>query len=256
MHSFILYGFIIGLTANLHCIGMCGPIAMAIPVNRKNNLTILSGILQYNIGRILIYVQLGIIVGAIGITAETLGALQIMSIITGVFLIIYAWRKYIGKIFDSTFPMFGLNSFVSKNLGKVISSNLPFKNVFLGALNGLLPCGMVYVGLMNALIAGSPGQSALAMLAFGAGTLPAMIAVGFAANKINSTFRQRINVIIPYMLTAVGLLIVLRGMNLDIPYISPKVSTTITDQQTKKIEMTCCPSGVADDSHPENCEKK
>ena len=94
------------------------------------------------------------------------------------------------------------------------------------------------------------------MLAFGVGTLPAMIAVGFAANKINSTFRQRINVIIPYLLTVVGLLIVLRGMNLDIPYISPKVSTTITDQHTKKIEMTCCPSGVASDSNTESCEKK
>ncbi len=94
------------------------------------------------------------------------------------------------------------------------------------------------------------------MLAFGAGTLPAMIAVGFAASKINSTFRQRINVIIPYLLTVVGLLIVLRGMNLDIPYISPKVSTTITDQHTKKIEMTCCPSGVASDSNTESCEKK
>jgi len=256
MQSFIVYGFIIGLTANLHCIGMCGPIAMAIPVNRKNNFTILSGILQYNFGRILIYTQLGVLIGVIGITAETLGTLQILSIIAGLFLIIYAWRKYIGQFFQRSIPMFGLNIFVSKNIGKVISSNLPFKNVFLGALNGLLPCGMVYLGLMNALLAGSPSQSALAMVAFGVGTLPAMLAVGYAANKISSTFRQRINVIIPYMLTFIGILIVLRGMNLDIPYISPKVSITITDQKTEKIEMNCCPSGVAGSSNFDSCEKK
>lgn len=240
MESFVLYGLIIGLTSNLHCIGMCGPIAMAIPVNRKNNLTILSGVLQYNLGRILTYAILGVIVGSIGVTANTLGFLQWLSIITGAFLIVYAWRKIIGNRFTAQLPSFGLNSFVSKRIGKVLGSQTPLKFVLLGSLNGLLPCGMVYVGLMNALLAGSPQQSALAMAAFGVGTLPAMIAVGFAANKVSLSMRSKMNKAVPYLLTLVGVLIIFRGLNLDIPYISPKMKIVVSEQNVEKVEMSCC----------------
>jgi sulfite exporter TauE/SafE len=117
----------------------------------------------------------------------------------------------------------------------------------LGMLNGMLPCGMVYVAMINALLAGHPFSSAGAMIAFGIGTLPSMIAVGFAANRISASVRQKINRAVPYLLTLVGLLIVLRGMNLDIPFISPKVSVvkTETKKRTEKtaepqVEMSCC----------------
>lgn len=241
MESVLLLGLILGITSNLHCIGMCGPIAMAIPVNRKSNGTILSGVLQYNFGRILTYALLGVIVGSIGITINTLGFLQWLSILAGIFLILFAWRKwFVTKLF-SRVPNIGIQSIVSKGLGKVIKSKSPFKISTLGILNGFLPCGMVYAALVNALLAGNPAGSAYAMIAFGIGTLPSMIAVGFAANRINSTMRQKFNKIVPYLLTVVGILIVLRGMNLDIPYLSPKVSiktTKITNEP--EVEMSCC----------------
>lgn len=252
MESILLLGLILGITSNLHCIGMCGPIAMAIPVNRKSNWTILSGVLQYNFGRILTYALLGIIVGSIGITIETLGFLQWLSIFAGIFLILFAWRKWFSAKFLSKIPSFGVQSLISKGLGKVIRSKSPFKIWFLGMLNGFLPCGMVYAALINALLAGNPSGSSYAMIAFGIGTLPSMIAVGFAANRINANMRQKFNKVVPYLLTIVGILIVLRGMNLDIPYISPKVSiktTKVTNEP--EVEMSCCHKKVDTDS----CEK-
>ena len=241
METLLITGLILGITSNLHCIGMCGPIAMAIPVNRKSNWTILSGILQYNFGRIFTYALLGALVGSIGITVQTFGFLQWLSIISGVFLILFAWRKWISAKIDAKLPHLGIQTFVSKGLGTVIASNSPFKIMLLGVLNGLLPCGMVYVAMMNALLGGSLLNSSFAMIAFGVGTLPSMIAVGFAANRINPAMRKKMNKAVPILLTLVGALIILRVMNLDIPYISPKVSITKTEKkQAPQVEMSCC----------------
>lgn len=245
MFTIIISGFIIGLASNFHCIGMCGPIAMAIPVNRTNNWTIASGAFQYNLGRIITYSILGALIGTIGITINTFGILQWLSIIAGVGLILFAWRKHFQRLFSAKIPTLGIQPFLNKRLGKVIKSKSPFKLVLLGTLNGLLPCGMVFVALGNAILTGDIVLSALAMLAFGIGTLPAMIAVTFMANKINTKARQKMNKIVPYMLTIVGLLIILRGMNLGIPYISPstklveKVNTEGSQVETS-VEMDCC----------------
>lgn len=240
MDDVVLKGLVLGLASSLHCVGMCGPIAMAIPVNRTNSFTILSGVLQYNVGRILTYSWLGFIIGSVGITIETFGFLQWVSIIAGVFMIIYAWRKWLAIHISFGGSNFGLQGFVSKNLGKVIGSNIPFKLSLLGMLNGLLPCGMVYVGLTNALVAGSPLKSVYAMAAFGAGTLATMIIVGFAANKISMQLRNKLTKVVPYMLTLVGVLIILRGLNLDIPYISPKMEEVQLNNQKVGVVMKCC----------------
>jgi sulfite exporter TauE/SafE len=243
---------ILGLTSNFHCLGMCGPLVMAIPVNRSNNITILSGVTQYNMGRILVYSALGAIIGIIGITIETFGILQWISILSGVFMIMYAWRKWFSTRLEGKMPLFNLNSFVSKKLGKVLHSQSPFKLILLGMLNGLLPCGMVYLALMNAVLGGNSITSAGAMALFGLGTLPAMIFVGFAANRITGKMRQKISNLVPYLLTIVGILIILRGLNLDIPYISPKVkmlSHTEKNIETKQtVEMSCC-------HNKKSCEK-
>ena len=248
MGTFILAGFIIGLTSNFHCIGMCGPIAMAIPVNRKNNLTILSGALQYNFGRIITYSLLGALVGIIGLSIQTFGILQWLSIIAGIGLIIFAWKKYLYRIIPFKIPTFGFQTQLNKGLGKIIRSHSPFKLLLLGILNGLLPCGMVFVALSNAILTGDILSSSIAMLAFGVGTLPAMMAVVFMMNKISSVARQRMNKAVPYLLTIVGLLIILRGMNLGIPFISPTVK--MVEKKIEKVDgkmetessvqMDCC----------------
>lgn len=241
MNELLIYGLVLGLTSNLHCIGMCGPIALAIPVNRTNNWTILVGVLSYNFGRILTYATLGAFIGAIGFSIELVGIMQWISIIAGIGMILYAWRKWLTLKIPFSIGVAGLNGFISKNKGKIMASDSVFKLVILGLLNGLLPCGMVYIALMNALLGGNPLNSSLAMAFFGLGTLPALVFVGFYGNQISIALRQRISKFVPYLLTLVGLLMLLRGLNLNIPMISPAVKVKKAIEQSKpSVEVKCC----------------
>jgi len=247
MITFLITGFILGLTSNFHCIGMCGPIALAVPVNRKNNTTILFGALQYNLGRIISYAFLGGIVGMIGLSIHTFGVLQWLSILSGLFLIIYAWRKYLSAIFSQHLPALPIQKHLNAALGKVIRSKHPMKLSMLGMLNGFLPCGMVYAALLNALLTGEIAGSALAMIFFGIGTLPSMIGVIYMANKITPKLRAKFNKVVPYLITMVGLLIVLRGLNLGIPFISPVIKieqpkTKNPNKENSEMTMECCHS--------------
>ena len=247
MTTFLITGLILGITSNFHCIGMCGPIALAVPVNRKNNWTIFNGAFQYNLGRVFSYSILGALVGMIGLSINTFGALQWLSILSGIFLIFFAWRKRLKSMFNAHIPTLPIQQFLNKSLGKVIRSKNPFKLLFLGGLNGLLPCGMVYAGLLNALLTGNVLGSSLAMIAFGVGTLPAMIGVIFMANKITPNLRGKFNTVVPYLISMVGLLIILRGLNLGIPYVSPIIKMEQNNPETVgsdggNLNMECCHS--------------
>lgn len=242
--------FVIGISSSFHCIGMCGPIVAAIPTKSATNFGVLFKLLQYHLGRIFIYSILGLLIGNIGLTLATFGALQCISIFSGFILVAFAWKKYFTKYFNwSVFS--GISGFVSKGVGKVIRSKSHFKLVLLGMLNGLLPCGMVFIALTNALLTGNPTSSAAAMIFFGLGTLPAMIAVGFMLNKISLKLRSKMNKALPYLLTVVGLMIILRGMNLDIPYLSPKIEVVSEEMGIDRgtVKMNCCHT-----SRMEECE--
>lgn len=250
MVTFIITGFVLGISSSLHCLGMCGPIAMALPLNRQSNGTIFWGALQYNLGRVVTYAILGMIAGLFGLTVHTFGFLQWASILAGAFLILFAWRKLLTRVPMLHAPNFFLTGKLNSLLGKVIRSKRPGKLVFLGSLNGLFPCGMVYAALLNAILAGSPMASATAMISFGIGTLPAMIFVSFAIGKISAEKQQAFRRALPYILSIVGVIIMLRGMNLNIPYLSPKVSiqSEYTNgenpvKETKsEVVMDCCHS--------------
>lgn len=243
MNTPLYIAFIIGISSSFHCIGMCGPITAALPTKSNSNFGVFLKLMQYHLGRILTYSFLGLLIGNIGLTLSTFGILQWISIISGVLLVFFAWEKYFPARFN--WPLLGnITTFVSKNIGKIVRSNSPFKLIALGMLNGLLPCGMVFIALTNALLTGNPFSSATAMVFFGLGTLPAMITVGFMLNKISVSLRSKMNKALPYLLTIVGVMIVLRGLNLDIPYISPKISyvTEMEATDEKKVQMDCCHS--------------
>lgn len=248
MNAIILTGLILGLASNVHCLGMCGPIAMVLPLNRTNNWTILSGTLQYNLARTFIYGILGLLIGMVGMTIQLFGILQWMSIVAGCALILFAWRKRLKIWFPRVSNPFGIQRGIQNLMGKSIKSNSRFRLFAFGAINGLLPCGMVYVALLNALLAESVTVSFLAMIAFGMGTLPIMVLIPFMSNKLGAVTRRKLNGAIPYVLTLVGLMIVLRGMNLGIPFVSPRVSISNVQAASKQnenkeessIQMDCC----------------
>lgn len=233
---FLINSFILGLAGSFHCIGMCGPIALALPLNRKSFASILTGILAANSGRIITYTLLGFLIGSIGFSLHLFRLFQVLSIILGVSLIVIAWRKQVLKRFEFRIP--GFQNWVSKRMALLLKQNGSLKLFGIGLLNGLLPCGMIFLALANALLAENPIGSAAAMAAFGLGTLPALLAVGFFAQNINQVFRKKLSAAFPYLLSVIGLLVILRGANLGIPYLSPKMEqqTGIGNQKTVRID--------------------
>ena len=243
MTIYIVTGLILGLSSNFHCIGMCGPIAMSIPVDRHSNKTILFGALQYNLGRVVTYSILGLIIGSFGLSINAIGILQWISIIAGIGLILFAWRKSLGRTIFGKIPEFKFQKFLGVGLKKILKSDWPAKLFLIGGLDGLLPCGMVYIALLNAMLSGEILMSGVSMAAFGVGTLPGLLIVAFMANKVGAVTRKKMSKAVPYILSVVGLLIVLRGMNLDIPYVSPKISISQENSvKSSNIDISCCQS--------------
>lgn len=216
--------FLLGLASSFHCIGMCGPIAMALPLNRRSKWTILGGLLLNNFGRICTYSLIGLVFGTIGFSLNLYRFFQYASIIVGLAMIVLAWKKqWIKKIeFSNSF----LQKWVVGNMGKLLAAKSPLKLMALGMLNGLLPCGIIFMAISTALLATNAVGSSATMIAFGLGTFPGMLMVGYFAHQFSTSLRQQLTKGFPYIMTIVGVLVILRGANLGIPYLSPKVEIT------------------------------
>lgn len=239
---FIVTAFLLGLASSFHCIGMCGPIAMALPLDRSSVTSQVSGLTVYNLGRIITYTLLGILFGFVGFSLQLYRVFQILSIVFGVMLIVLAWRKtWISYLEWRKSPIY---SWLMKNMSKLLQKKGPSTLFLLGMLNGILPCGMIFLGLASALLAPNLWGSGLTMFAFGMGTLPGMFLVGFFAQRMGTTVRTRINQIYPYLMSVIGILVILRGSNLGIPYLSPKIEQTqasnhITGNEPKTVQIIC-----------------
>lgn len=227
----LLSAFILGLASSFHCIGMCGPIAMALPLNRRTKGTQLIGLFANNLGRITTYAVIGFVLGTIGFSLKLYQLFQGLSIVVGVFMILVAWHKQLLRKIE--FQAGFLQKWIVGNMGKLLASNNPFKLFLLGNLNGLLPCGMIFIAISTALLAENSIGSAAVMASFGLGTLPGMLLVGFFAQQISGPIRANMSKVFPYIMTVVGVLVILRGANLGIPYISPKIEQTNSTYSVK-----------------------
>lgn len=214
-------GFLLGLLGSLHCIGMCGPLAMALPDPAVSNTRFVYGRLLYNIGRAVTYAIMGLIFGLIGYGLYLTGIQQIVSIAIGVLILINAipafarinsrWQKPVAsKLKGILAPMFQ----------KTTTSGL----FIIGLLNGLLPCGFVYMGIAGAILTGSAINGALFMFLFGLGTIPLMMVMSVSRRFFKPRFRFHITRVMPFVAMVVGALLILRGLNLGIPYVSPDLS--------------------------------
>lgn len=212
----------IGLVGSLHCIGMCGPIAIALPLGRKSWWHRTLGGLTYNLGRILTYGLLGAVFGLLGQGIEMAGLQRWASILIGAAMILSVLfpALFKGKIKIEQF-LFG---YAGKMIGKFrkLFAIQSFPSLFLiGLLNGLLPCGLVYVAVAGALNTNSIPGGIVFMLLFGLGTLPVMLAIPLIGNLIGSGFRKKYQYLLSVLVLVLGILFVLRGLALGIPYVSP-----------------------------------
>lgn len=219
--------FLIGLFGSFHCIGMCGPIALALPVQRENRLALVSGRVLYNVGRAITYAFIGLIFGLLGQSLSLAGFQQSISIIAGILILLmvllpshYSQKLYLLK------PAYGFTNFLKKKFGVLLKKKSVTSIFFIGLLNGFLPCGLVYIAVAGALASGGFLEGAAYMFIFGIGTLPIMLAVSLAGNFISLSVRKRVNKLIPAFMIVLACLFILRGMNLGIPYISPQLQQT------------------------------
>ena len=214
--------FIFGLISSFHCVGMCGPIAMMLPVDRNNEAKKVTQIITYHIGKLTAYGILGLIFGLLGRSLYLAGMQQQLSIIVGVLMIVVALvpEKIFAK-YNFSKPVYKIISKVKSSLGQQFK-NKSYKSLFtIGLLNGFLPCGMVYVAIFGAIAMQSVSLGVLYMLLFGIGTIPMLTAVIYISNVLSFSFRGTLQKIIPVVAVVIGMLFIIRGLGLDIPYLSP-----------------------------------
>lgn len=214
--------FIFGLISSLHCIGMCGPIAMMIPVDRANPTKKAIQISTYHLGRLSAYAVIGLIFGLVGKGFFLAGIQQKLSLFIGVAMIltILTPEKVVAN-YNFSKPIFRLISKIKTTLGKQFK-NKSYQSLFtIGLLNGFLPCGMVYVALFGAIAMQSVPLGIMYMVLFGLGTIPLMGSVTYLNSFLTISFRNKVQKAIPYVGVAIGILFILRGLGLGIPYVSP-----------------------------------
>ncbi|HMU08285.1 MAG TPA: sulfite exporter TauE/SafE family protein [Kaistella sp.] len=213
----------LGFASGFHCIGMCGPIALSMGLTKKQATNYYLQNLTYQFGRIFTYSLLGTLLGTVGQGFEMAGFQQYLTIAVGILLILMAIFSFGGNDFASKIPFLSkLLLQVKMNLGKLLQKADYRSRFTTGILNGFLPCGMVYMALTASLAAGGIWQGASFMALFGLGTLPFMFAVVLLGNLMTTAFRIKILKFVPVLMIVLGGLFILRGLEIGIPYISPK----------------------------------
>lgn len=214
---------IFGLLGSFHCVGMCGPIAFLLPVDRDNNYRKLLQITLYHSGRLLAYGSMGLAFGIVGKSFSLFGFQQQLSILIGVIMLGFIFIPYSGlKNNLVSRYLYRVVGKVKSSLGQELKKKKPDTFFTVGFLNGFLPCGLVYMTIFGAIATGNAFEGSLYMILFGIGTIPLMTTAIWIGNFLSIKIRKYIRRSIPVFLTLLALLFILRGLGLGIPYLSPK----------------------------------
>jgi uncharacterized protein len=238
---FLWTAFIVGLVGSAHCAGMCGPVALALPLRSMAWGNKIGGALVYNAGRILTYVLLGSLFGLLGRGLRMGGFQQYASVVIGVIMVLSVLLPLIFRNIPKAggiFERFSLK--LLSGFRRLFSNDSLFSLFGIGLLNGLLPCGLVYVALAGAIHTGGVLPAMAYMALFGAGTVPVMLAVALAGTMAGMRLRRFIHRLAPAVILLLGVLLILRGLSLGIPYVSPK--TEALTPVVEKAHSCCKPS--------------
>ncbi|GAB2515680.1 sulfite exporter TauE/SafE family protein [Spirosoma aerophilum] len=198
-----------GLVGSLHCVGMCGPLAMAMPVGRLPHSQRGLAIGLYQGSRVLAYASLGLLMGTLGQGLLLAGLQRPVSIAAGLFLLV--WTLVNRGVFPGL-TMSRATRWVVQPMTRFLQNPTLPAFAGLGFLNGLLPCGFVYVALAGAVTTGSTAMGAVYMGLFGLGTVPALLSVRLVPNLFSASLRRRFTLFMPITTVLLGLLLVGRGI--------------------------------------------
>jgi uncharacterized protein len=224
MTSLLWTGFLFGFLGSFHCIGMCGPIALSLP-GSQSGVGFITGRFVYNSGRVVTYAALGLLFGLFGKGLQIAGLQQFISIVSGVMILAFLFLPAQTSIrISSGFHLGKAVHLLKLQLGGLLRRGSSASLFLIGILNGLLPCGFVYLALAATISFGNVYDSIAYMTLFGLGTIPIMLLLAFSGKMISLQFRGIINKAIPYVACFLAVLFILRGLSLGIPYLSPDLS--------------------------------
>ena len=217
----IWIAFVLGFVGSVHCAGMCGPLAISLPPSGRTATGFLTGRAAYNLGRIITYCFIGLIFGLIGKSFVLAGVQRLLSITIGVLLLtgLLASRKLLLLV-----PIGRLVEGLKFMMGRILRQRSITSMIMLGVLNGLLPCGLVYVAAGAATMTGRVLDGVQFMLLFGLGTFPMMFLMGLTQKLFPAGLRLKLVKMVPLSIFLLAMLLILRGMALGIPYVSPVLS--------------------------------
>lgn len=212
--------FFMGLFGSVHCAVMCGPLLIAINSQMGLSWKVVFNRVLYQTGRIFTYGMMGLFLGILGGMATIQGWQKGLSVTVGIVLVIIGVFYLYGKNTQALtrFQTKAVQPF-TKYMGRWLYR--PGGSLVAGTLNGILPCGMVYMALASAMNADSLTNSFLFMVLFGLGTLPLLFIFSFAGSFSKPIFKRGFNRVMPFLYLIMGIWFILRGANLDIPYLSP-----------------------------------
>lgn len=211
--------FTLGLIGSTHCLGMCGPIALAIPMTTSQRFQMAFQALKYNLGRVATYALLGAVFGLLGMGVALAGFQKGFSIIVGVLLLFAAFfsLNWESKLTNKS-PLRHFFNFIKKQIGKLLSNRPRQAHFLIGVFNGFLPCGMVYLAIAGAITTGDVLNGMLFMTLFGLGTMPLMLGIMLLGNVVKPSFRNILRSIAPFIMVAFAILLIARGLNVNLPH--------------------------------------
>jgi uncharacterized protein len=185
---------------------MCGPLVLMTPVIGNTPGSIIASRALYHSGRIAVYVFLGLLFGVIGESLVLAGFQRWLSLTVGALMIVAILFAARIKAPLARIPLY-LKSLFAEFLRKRTATSV----FTLGAVNGLLPCGLVYMAATASISAGSISKSVASMALFGIGTLPMLVAISTAGRRLNCSRLPAIQKIMPLAVLAVAILLIVRS---------------------------------------------
>ncbi len=213
-----------GLTGSLHCVGMCGPIMMFLPFHHFTGTRRVFAIGLYHFTRISVYACMAVVIFSFR-DAFNPRVQQYVSVGLGCILLIAGLASFFSfsRKLKIQLPW---TEFVKKELSHFMGNPALSSIAISGMLNGLLPCGLVYMALSATLVLKAPFQAVFFMYCFGIGTLPALISIIIFKSRIAFFKNGYYKKFTPIIVFSFGCVFLLRGLNLGIPYLSPKVEVS------------------------------
>ena len=207
--------FVSGFLGSLgHCLGMCGPLVMMAGAQlKRHERKLLPSFLLYHLARVLVYAVLGAVSGGIGSLLGLSGGLGSLAGIISLALgagIILLGAGYLGWL--PLGRLEGGGNWINQMMGRALKQGGASGILMMGAINGLLPCGLVYSALLVVASTGAPVAGAAGMIAFGLGTLPALLVVGLGAGALSPSIRQVMGRVAGILIMLIGLQLGLRGL--------------------------------------------